>query len=254
MSAIFGSSGDVILVSATGVTPLTPDGTSCTITGPVGNLVTGAVAQVFTLIVYGSFVVGNAVGNTGSITYTITVTCGTDSGTTNFTLLPRVTLSPPITVTGRVITVSGVGFASDATGSCTLLGGAPNVVNAPTTCSISNGVLTGSFTSGITGTVTVVPLAGNAGNVPTITIVAVATISLSPTSTPPGYGSAGTSYRVIVTGGGFATGTGTRSCSLTQSAGPVGLLAGTSCSLNAYGTVTASFAVSTTAAVSPAYT
>lgn len=255
ISATSGKYGDVILLTFTGVTPTVPDGTSCSISGPIANVVTGAVAQVFSSVVYGSFMVGNAKGNTGSTAYTITVSCTygstTDSGTTSFTVTPSVTLSPSITKASRVITVSGYGFASDANGLCTLSG---TGVATSLSCSISSGVLTGSFTSGITGTVTVTPLTGLPGSATGgITIVIGPTISLSTSSTPPGYGTTGTSYRVMIVGGGFTN--GTRSCGLTQgnTAAPPGLIDATSCSINSDGTVTASFSLSSTAPVSALY-
>jgi len=263
ISSASGVYGDWIFLTFTGVTATTPDGTSCQITGPVTNVVTGAVARVYSSVVYGSFKVGSGPGNTGSTAYTITVSCTygstTDTGTTTFQVLPSITVSPPVSITGRTFTVSGFGFASDALASCNM-GSSGGVLTVVTACTISNGAATGSFTLAAAAAVYLITVTSSVAPPATtnLRIVAAPAIYLSPTKTPPGYGLAGTSLRVIVTGGGFATGASPRPCLLVQTPvgppPPAGLIAGSSCSINADGTVAASFAVSATAVASAAYT
>jgi len=273
-----GKSGDVVLVYATGVTPTVADFAACSIAAPVSNIVTQATAMVFASKVYGSFKVGNGPSGPGGAAYTITVTCGgsSDSGVASFTVLPSIIISPPIALRPSgsgttVVSVTGFGFKSDYSGSCSISDdkatGATFVTTGPPapTCSISGGAVTGQFT--LTSSPDLHSLA-NAPPAYTITVtgsgqsasaffglVGAPEISLNPafqaglgpTKAPAGYGTAGTTLQVKITGGGFATGVGTRGCQLTQDIADT-LFGATSCSIDSAGTVTASFSVASAGA------
>jgi hypothetical protein len=250
--ATSGRYGDVVMVRATGST--SADWTSCSITTTTGNIVTEATARVFGGVAYGSFKVGNGPGAPGSGVYTITVTCGPDSGTKTFQVLPYISFTPAASLGGRKIVVTGVGFASDAV-SCTISGAGG--ILASQICTVSGGTLgsTSSFivSAGVhlAALMTVHPDAGNDGTRTFTRVIGTADPAGAAwtdiTSAAPGYGSLGVSYRVNVVGGGF-TGTNTstpRSCTLTDA--PVGLIATRSCQI-IYDYVVGSFEVSSTAA------
>jgi len=241
----YGKAGDVIMVTATGVTAA--NRTSCKITSTVANVVTKDKAMVINVSptvnkVHGSFVVGTGVGPAAGFAHTITVTCpatGTvvDSGTALFTLLPSITISPDtilkLTTSRREISITGQGFASDAGSTCTLTT-TPTIDWStqkflPKSCAITSlGVLSAAFyvnSTAVAGTywITVVPTKGNTASAQ-FYIVAGPTIRYtSPTSAtaPRGYGSIpdDTTYyagRVTITGGGFNNGTRTCILAVTQ--------------------------------------
>lgn len=261
-----GKSGDVILVHATGAT--VAQGTTCSITANVANLIVSPTASVSSgSDVDGSFTVGNAPQPSGGGSYTVTVRCpasGTpfDSGTATFTVSPKLTVNPSIGTTGQQVSVTGVGFRSDA--STCILSSNPGGLFAGSPapfCSISGGSVTAAFAVEATaGTgfkdITVFP---NVGAVVTLVNgfqkVTAPTIDVFPDGgagerAPVGFGTAdGT---VIVFGGGFATGSA-RSCTLSSNSPLFATTPTPTCSISAAGTVTGSFAVSATAG-SGAYT
>ena len=268
-----GKSGDVIIVTATNAAQLV--GTVCTITdnSPAHNVVTSATASVSAAnLVSGSFIVGNAPAAAGAGTYTISVKCpssGTDNGQATFLVDPRIFVSPPIGMRGQVVQVTGVGFRTEATG-CTIGASAGGLFAATPPCSInpsgSPGTVSGQFTVSSTAAVTLYDITVNPiGAFPAATeingfqVVTGPTITLSPTSVPPGYGTRkpdGTlGGAVSISGGGFATSASARSCTLSLTAGS-GLFApdpATACSISSTGTVTGSFAVAQTAPLFAAY-
>jgi hypothetical protein len=258
LSATSGVAGDVITVLTSATTA--PAGTVCSVAGngPGGMPVSNPIVEVFNdppLTGHGIFTVGSGPGAPASGTYTITVTCGPDSGSTTFTVNPLVTPSPLIGTAGELISFTGVGFASDASGACTV--GGSVVVTTPKTCTITagTGVASGSFTVAAVAdssyTITITPNSGATAS-PSFTKVSSPTIALvngAEFDVPPGYGTAGSSFQVKVTGGGFAPNP-TRPCTLSASGGPGSLIALTpapSCSIDSAGTVTASYSVAPTA-------
>ena len=241
-----GKYGDVVMVKAS--TTSAADWTSCSIGGSASGMIGAYAVKVFSGVAYGYFTVGSAAGGPSGAAYTITVTCGSDSGTVNFNVLPSVTFSSYSNLAGRRITVTGVGFASDAN-VCDIIDAGGGAHVSSYICGVGSGSLSGSFAVAGAGTFQVF-VRPNKGVAPapnaTFTVVAAPTVFVSPTSAPPGYGTAGSAL-VGITGSGFANGTIARSCTL--GATPAGLtpFAAQACTINTDGTVTGGFAIAQTA-------
>jgi hypothetical protein len=241
-----GWASQVITLSAKPTSVL--DFSTCTLTGPSG-VISNAVVKVFGGTAYGSFTVGTGPGAPGGGAYTLTLTCGSDSGTASFTVLPSITITPSIgglNAFAQVggIQVTGVGFPSDAA-TCTITGGLIVPSGQPCTINSPAGTVLAPFGQGCSscfGTYTITVQA-NLGSPATGTFqfVNTPTLSVNPTDAVPGYGTAGVGSRVMITGGDFAIGTCT---SITPASGLV--FAGSSCSVDQYGTLTASFGVDPT--------
>lgn len=210
-----GKQGDVILVTATGATAVV--GTACSITANGANVIASYTATVNTATtVVGSFIIGTAPQPAGGGAYTVTVTCSaTDTGTASLTISPKVTLIPGIGTGGQLVSVTGSGFRSDAS-FCTFAASGqphpPELISASYAmiCSVSGGIPSGQFTvnpSAADGlwSVTVTDDKGSTGGAPNnFDKVSSATIIISPTSAPPGYGSS--DGAVSVFGAGFGAG------------------------------------------------
>ncbi|MGA2789561.1 MAG: hypothetical protein ABSF00_02200 [Candidatus Bathyarchaeia archaeon] len=132
------------VVTVTGTGFATGDnGLSCEVTSSKSGLISpGFTCTVTAGDVSGSFTVGPGIGPGG---YTVTVTGSTgDTASSSFTVLqPTITLTPPSGPVSTVVNVKsgGVRFSQGETG-CTISGAAVSLQ----ACSVSNGVVTGSFT------------------------------------------------------------------------------------------------------------
>ena len=156
--------------------------TSCSLTGQVvssptacsissGVLATGtpsfkvpATASPGTYIV--TVATNGADSNEARAAFTVTQTTAVTS------------LSPSVASIGTTITVTGSGFSSTDT-TC-VLSGSP--VGSPTTCSISGGVLTGSFVASSTGTYTITATGSPANDFATTDFQAYPTAAEPPIS------------------------------------------------------------------------
>ena len=255
-NSITAVAGNVVTFTATGASSAA--GTSCSVTGAPSNVVTNVLAEVSTgTNVFGAFTVGTGPSGPGGAGYTLTITCGPDSGTAILTVKPLLTVTPPIGFIHTLVTVTVNGFPSDATGPCTITGGA--VYASPQSCTIGSGSASGTFIANpaaangtaIPITVTVVggvvtgstpsssfePVVGNDNGHPG----AIPTAIMSLTSAPAGYGT------ISLNGGGFHLGS-TRACTLsaTGAALPLFSVSSPPCLISANGTLTGSFTVNPT--------
>ena len=224
-----GSVGLTVDVSGTGFS--TGD-TTCSISGSV-------VASQTCSISNGALTAAFTVANVAGSAYSVTATGGQeyDSASATFTVNavpPSITFNPSSAQVGATVEVSGSSFqATDTTCS---LSGNPITVS---TCSISSGTLTATFTVGdvASGVYTIMANGSPGGDSASgsFTVTSVASILLSPDSASIG-------ASVDVSGSGFSS-TDT-SCSLSGS--PVGT---SSCSISS-GSLYASFVVASVAASS----
>ena len=189
-------------------------------------------------VVTASFVVVPDTVIPGSFTITVTGTPGSDTGAATFTLLgPSITLNPTSAAAAATVSASGLGFYTSDTG-CTLSDGAALGTNS---CTISNGILSGTFVVAsasagsylITATGTGVP-GGDFATANFQLTTPTPQITLTPSSPHVG-------ATVSVTGSGFST--GDSACTLS---GGTAVLSYT-CSIS-NGVITASFLVQNTAA------
>jgi hypothetical protein len=247
--------GQVIYVSATGA----PPSTSCSLLSDNPNLVksVSGISSNSIGFVSGSFTVGSspaAAAKAGGpanqvANNTVTISCGSPARTAsaNFTVLPKITLSPTAGIANQTITVTGVGFRGDMA-ICSITG--PVVAASPgSSCTVTgSGTLSGQFIvkSGApdgASNVTAVPNVGFSA-IAQFNKVSGPTMFVSPNATPPGYGTQdGT---VIISGGGFLTGS-SRNCAsgLTSSGGGAFFATSPSktCTIDSSGSLTGSFAV-----------
>jgi hypothetical protein len=269
LSAATGAKGSVITLTGTGVNAGIPAGTPCSESdnSPGSSLVTSFTAGVTSPgNLFGSFVVGTAPAAAGGVAYTITVSCSiptiTDTGSQPFTPAPSITLNPPVGVQNQIISVTGVGFRSDASACAIAIAAPVSAVILPTCSLTGSGGISGQFTVDIVSgngpyTITVSQTAVPGGPPATANFNKVSgpTIFIDPTGAaveivPVGFGTL--DGGVSVFGGGFSTGS-SRSCTI--STNPVSTMIATSpaptCTISSIGTVSGSFAVNPGAAVGP---
>ena len=250
-----GQPGQLIYVSATGA----PPSQSCSLLSDNPNLVrsVSGISSNSIGFVSGTFTVGSspaAAAKAGGaanevLPNLVTISCGSPARTAsaNFTVLPKITLSSAVGIANQTITATGVGFRGDMA-ICSIIG--PVVATSPgSSCTVTgSGTLSGQFMvkSGVPDgpyNVTVVPNVGL--NVTTqFNKISGPTLFVSPSVVPPGYGTQdGT---VIVSGGGFLTGS-SRNCAsgLTSSGGAAFFATSPSktCTIDSAGSLTGSFAV-----------
>ena len=260
LSSSSGKYGDVITFKTTALAGTAPNGTSCSSTGAPTNVVTNFHGQEYNHNATGWFVVGTGPSGVGGAAYTITITCGADSGTATFTVSRSMTISPPISEASKIVTVAAYGLPSNTVGPCTITdnGTIPVVLGSPAPCTIV--ALSGSAT----GTFTVDPLATHNGNytifvnysggsfpsadaafrkVAADTPTGWGPLLMSPHSAPPKWGP------VSITGGGFHKTGAVRNCAVSPQAGLVDLVdvVSETCTIDANGILTAGFAVGSSA-------
>jgi len=250
-----GKYGDVITFTSL-ATAVSPDGTGCSVSGAPGNVVTSFQGQVYSAVAYGFFVVGTGPSGVGGVAYTLTITCGVDSGTATFTVNPSITISPPAGLPNNVVSVVVYGLPSDTVGPCTITSDVHTqmVVGAsaqPCTLTAGTGSATGTFTvnSGADDHAYMITVnysggswsSGASGYTKVPNPLAANAIVMSPTNAPPGWGT------VSITGGGFAKAATVRICQLSPQPTLVDLVDVVSkqCTISADGTLTASFVVGT---------
>jgi len=244
-----GRYGNATTFVASGAT--VADGTTCSFSGAPTSVVTSFQGKVYGGKAYGSFVVGTGPSGAGGAAYHVTITCGVDAGTADFTVNPSITISPWVGLAGNTVSVAVYGLPSDTVGPCTITSsGATQVVaSSPQSCSLGSGTATGTFTvnsAASDGTYTIyVNYSGGStsGTYKKVTTPNVL-ISMYPTSAPPGWGT------VSITGGGFNKPAGARSCSFNSThAGilPPADMVSKTCTISADGTLTAGFVVASSA-------
>jgi hypothetical protein len=138
LSPSSGSAGLIVAVSGSG---FSTNDTACSISGIVVASQTCSVSSG-ALPASTAFAVANVAG--GSYSVKVTGTPFEDSASAQFTVnapTPSITLAPSSAQVGVTIQLSGSGFLTSDT-ACSLFG---NPVTA-STCSVSNGTLTGTFT------------------------------------------------------------------------------------------------------------
>jgi len=253
LSPNIGQPGQIISISALGATPSV--GTSCAVTSDSSTLITSASAKVVSPgVVSGSFTVGsNAAGKSGGVdpksvlAWNVTLLCSSNTASTGFTVRPKITLSPTAGVGNQTITIAGVGFRGDAF-SCSVV--SPVAATSPVPiCSVTGtGTVSGQFlvkSGAADGSYNVTVVANLGFNATTqFNKVSGPSIFIYPGKVPPGYGTQdGT---VVVSGGGFFTGS-SRDCTsgLTSSGGAAFFATSPSksCTIDTSGTLGGSFAV-----------
>lgn len=249
-----GQVGQVIYVSATGA----PPSQSCNLQSDNPNLIrsVSGISSNNIGFISGTFTVGisppaaaKAGGpDNGVLANNVTISCGSPPRTASagFTVLPKITLSSAAGVANQTIAVTGVGFRGDVT-VCSIV--SPIVATSPSSsCTVTgSGTVSAQFVvkSGAPDgsyNVTVHPNVGfNATT--QFNKVSGPTMFISPDTVPPGYGTQdGT---VIVSGGGFATGSSRDCTSGLVSSGGAAFFAtspGKSCTIDSSGSLTGSFA------------
>ncbi len=199
-------------------------------------------------VLTGSFTV-NAGTSTGLHTLTITsaaLVVQTMVSASFTVTLPTVNLSPNTGSGGDMILVSASGFSSGDT-ACTITGPA-GVFEVVPSCSITGGVVTGSFIIKIAGNARspkLITVTGTLGDSASATLNVVPKISLSPN--PVRVGSI-----VTITGSNFDATDATLTCNPPVST-PGGAIAASTCTVNADFTVTGSFTVPAAGATSTSY-
>ena len=258
-AASSGRYGDVITFKSTGL-GTAANGTSCSFTGAPTTVVTNFNGQEYKHNATGRFVVGTGPAGVGGVPYTITITCGGDSGTLLFTVIPSFIVSPPISEANNIVTVAAYGLPSGTAGPCTITdngtigGGIPVVqgTSAPCTIPAGSGSATGTFTvnpaathngnytiyvnySGGTFSSALAAFRKVAANTPT----GVGPLLMSPHGAPPGWGT------VSISGGGFTKTTVVRSCAInpTGSLDLVSDIVSPTCTIDTTGILTAGFVV-----------
>jgi len=259
LSSSSGKYGDVITFKTTALTGTAANGTSCSFTGAPTNVVTSFHGQEYKHNATGWFVVGTGPSGVGGTFYTITITCGADSGTATFTVSRSMTISPPISEANNIVTVAAYGLPSDTVGPCTITSNRTIqvVASSPATCSIVAG------SGSATGTFTVNPLAAN-GNytiyvnysggtfpsadaafrkVATDTPTGVGPLLMSPHGAPPSWGT------ISISGGGFHKTGAVRNCAVSPQSSLVDLVdvVSETCTIDANGILTAGFVVGSSA-------
>ena len=262
-----GQNGQVIFVSASGA----PPNTACSLQSSNPNLITSVtgLGGTSTGSISGTFKVGaSAAGRAGGGPDNVTLICSLRTAYGNFTVLPRITLTPTASAGNQTVAFTGTGFRGDVT-SCAVSSNpsANNLVLSPTgSCTFTGtGSVSGTFKvdpskpNGIYN-ITVTGMLSNGlgtppGNSTGMTTgmwniafanfqkVSSAFISVSPNAVSPGYGTLdGTP--VTISGGGFPTGS-SRSCTLSSSNASLTFASspGVTCTISSSGTVSGSFAV-----------
>ena len=222
LSPTSGPVGTVVSVSGSSYA-----GTTCTLSATPSNLFSSSSCTISSGSLSGGFTVASG----ASLGYTVTVnTSAGESKTAPFTVGtgPGPTLNPTSGPSGTSITVSGSGYHGT---TCTLTSSPPGLFSS-SSCLLSGGAVTGSFTvaPGASGSYTVI-LTTDAGEVVTSPFSArfPPTFTLSETS-----GSAGTAVT--------ASGSNYQGTTCTLSSSPPGLLGSASCSISS-GTLSGGFTV-----------
>lgn len=256
LSPFSGQPGQVIYVSATGA----PPSQSCTLLSDNPNLITSvsSISSNNIGFISGTFTVGlspaaaakaggpaNTVANN-----TVTISCGSPPSTASaaFKVLPKIVLSSTVGVANQTIAVTGVGFRGDVI-VCSIVASTIVATSPASSCTVTgSGTVSAQFIvkSGAPDgsyNVTVLPNVGfNATT--QFNKISGPTIFVSPSSAPPGYGTQ--DGAVIVSGGGFLTGSSRDCTSGLASSGGGAFFAtspGRSCTIDSSGSLTGSFAV-----------
>jgi len=210
--------------------------TSCTLTG--GGAVASYTCSVTGGVLTGSFKVANVVPSPYLITATGDQISDAAPAVTLTVLGPSITLTPFSGQAASIIQVSGSGFWTTDT-TCSLSDGGSI---ATSSCSISGGSLSGSFTvAAVADGIYVIAATGLAHGDQAVASLIVtsnsagATIFLNPVSASPGFG------LVKVGGSVFTHGT----CTLSSSGGLT--LASPECSVNSFGNLEGNFTILTSA-------
>jgi hypothetical protein len=228
LSPTSGPVGTVVSVSGSSYA-----GTTCTLSATPSTLFSSSSCTISSGSLSGGFTVASG----ASLGYTVTVnTSAGESKTAPFLVGtgPGPTLNPTSGPSGTSITVSGSGYHGT---TCTLTSAPPGLFSS-SSCLLSSGTLTGSFTvaPGASGSYTVI-LTTDAGEVVTSPFSArfPPTFTLSETSGSPG--------TAVTASGSNYQGT---TCALSSS--PTGLLGSASCSITS-GTLSGGFTVASGASV-----
>ncbi len=232
------SAGGYFAVSSSSGGYAIPIGTSGTITVTASGLGFGPITKTVTLtgvnakVDFAASSSQTSTTSTGQTSITSThVTTSSSQTTTSIVNNPSIALTPSSASTGMTVYVSGSGFLTGDIG-CSFSG---SPVGA-STCSISNGMLTGSFVVGGVGAgsywITTIGSPGSDSASTTLTVIGSA-ITLNPSSASAG-------ATVSVSGSGFSP--TDNSCTLTG-----GSITSYTCTISG-GTLTGTFVVSTAGA------